>query len=153
MVWASVTTCGLKTPLFFIEQGVKVNQNVYLTILKDLVIHWAERNLGDSGVTLQQDGATSHTAKLVQSFCKDNFKGFWSKDLWPPSLPDLNPMDFGVWSLLEKKAGVVSHKNTDSLKRALLKCWEEIDPETLRPTCAQVPTRLGRVIRAKGGYF
>ena len=104
-------------------------------------------------MTLQQDGATSHTAKLVQSFCKDNFKGFWSKELWPPSSPDLNPMDFGVWSLLEQKACVISHKNTDALKRALLKCWDEIDAETLRATCAQVPTRLGHVIRAKGGYI
>jgi len=153
MVWAGVTSCGLKTPLVFIEQGVKVNQHLYLAMLKDSVIPWIERSLGDSGVTLQQDGATSHTAKLVQSFCKDNFKGFWSKELWPPSSPDLNPMDFGVWSLLEQKACAISHKNTDALKQVLLKCWDEIDAETLRATCAQVPTRLRLVIRAKGGHF
>eukprot|EP00095_Tigriopus_kingsejongensis_P001171 maker-scaffold415_size178368-snap-gene-0.24 protein:Tk01171 transcript:maker-scaffold415_size178368-snap-gene-0.24-mRNA-1 annotation:"hypothetical protein Y032_0655g1201" len=33
MVWAGVTTNGKKTPLIFIEEGVKVNQAVYLHLL------------------------------------------------------------------------------------------------------------------------
>ena len=153
MVWAGVTSGGHKTPLIFIEKGVKINQHVYLAMLRDKVIPWVDEVIGDSGVTLQQDGATSHTAKLVKSFCQDNFKGFWPKDSWPPSSPDLNPMDFGVWSLLEQKACTISHKSVDALKRKLVKCWDEIDPETIRATCSQVSDRLSRVIQAKGGYF
>ena len=30
--------------------------------------------------------------------------GFWLKELKPPSSPDLNPMDFAIWSILESKA-------------------------------------------------
>ena len=56
------------------------------------------------------DGATAHTAKMVQAWCKDNFKSLWSKELWPPSSPDLNLMDFGIWSILERKACTVSLK-------------------------------------------
>ena len=55
-----------------------------------------------------QDGVTSHTARTVQIWCKNNFNSFWSKELWPPSSPDLNPMDFGVWSILEQKARTAS---------------------------------------------
>ena len=40
MVWAGVTSSGLKTPLIFIEEGVKVNQHVYLRMLKDKVVLW-----------------------------------------------------------------------------------------------------------------
>lgn len=153
MVWAGVTSCGLKTPLFFIEEGVKINQHVYLDLLRDKVLPWVESNLRAKGVTLQQDGATSHTAKMVQAFCKEHFKGFWPKELWPPSSPDLNPMDFGIWSILERKACATNHKGLESLKRALVKCWDEISSETVRATCSQVPSRLRSVIRAKGGYF
>ena len=50
-----------KNTLFFIEGGVKINQQVYLAILKDEVLPWVKKTIENSGVTLQQDGATSHT--------------------------------------------------------------------------------------------
>ena len=67
MVWDGVTSCGRKATLIFIEGGVKINQHVYLTTLKDEVLPLVKKRMGNSGVTLQQDGATSHTAKTVQS--------------------------------------------------------------------------------------
>ena len=153
MVWAGVTSCGLKTPLIFIKEGVKINQHVYLGLLRDQVVPWVQSTIGDSGLTLQQDGATSHSAKMVQSFCKEHFKGFWPKDLWPPSSPYLNPMDFGIWSILEQKACAITHKSVDLLKRALVKSWDEICEETVCATCSQVSSRLRRLIWVKGGYF
>ena len=152
MVWAGVTSTGLKTPLIFIEDGVKINQHVYLKMLKDKVVPWVRKVTGNEGITFQQDGATSHTARLVQDWCKDNFRSFWSKELWPPSSPDLNPMDFGIWSILEQKVCTISHSNVEVLKQKLAKCCAEIDAETVRVTCDQVIARLRRVVKEKGGY-
>ena len=70
------------------------------------------------------------------------FYVFWSKEFWPPSTPDLNPMDFEVWSILEHKACATSHKNIDALKHSLEKSCNKIFPETLRATCSQVIDRL-----------
>ena len=67
---------------------------------------------------------------------------FWSKESWPPSSPDLNSMDFGVWSMLEYKACATSQKNIDALKHSLKKSWNEISPETLHATCSQAIDRL-----------
>ena len=122
-------------------------------MIKNKVLPWVDETFGNTGVTFQQDGATSHTAKLVQDFCKKNFKNFWSKDLWPPSSPDLIPMDFGIWSILEQNACVKFHKNVDMLKRKLVKCWKQIDTKTIRAICSMVPSRLRGVIQNKGGYF
>ena len=72
---------------------------------------------------------------------------------WPPSSPDLNPMDFGIWSMLEHKACATSHKNIDALKHLLEKSWNEISPETLYVTCSQVIDRLRCMICAKGFFF
>ena len=44
----------------------------------------------------QQDGATSHTAHVIQNWCRDNLPRFWPKEMWPPCLPDLNPMHFSI---------------------------------------------------------
>lgn len=153
MVWAGATSSGKKSPLFFIEEGVKVNQHVYLKLLEDQLVPWVNSTFGETGVTLQQDGATSHTAKRVQEWCKKNMAGFWSKELWPPSSPDLNPMDFSIWSILESKACSSNHSNVNALKQKLTTCWEEISEETIRAACSQVPDRLRRLVKAKGGYI
>ena len=66
-------------------------------MLKNKVFPWINSLPGNQAVTLQQDGAIAHTTKIVQAWCKDNLKSFWSKEFWPPSSPDLNLMDFGIW--------------------------------------------------------
>ena len=68
MVWAGATSKGLKTPLIFIEEGVKINQTVYRRMLEEKVLPWVQEVVGEQGVTLQQDGATSHTANSVQAW-------------------------------------------------------------------------------------
>ena len=80
MVWAEVMSTGLKTPLIFIEAGVKINQHAYLKMLKGKVVPWVKKVTGNKGITLQQSGATPHTARLVQDWCKNNFKSFWPKE-------------------------------------------------------------------------
>ena len=96
MVCAGVTSAGLKTPLIFIEAGVKINQHAYLKMLKGKVVPWVKKVTGNKGITLRQDGEAPHTARLVQDWCKDNFKSFWPKELWHPYSPELNPMDFEI---------------------------------------------------------
>ncbi len=96
MVWAGVASDGKKTPLIFIEEGVKIDQAVYLHLISEEVLPWVEKEYPGSGIVFQQDGAPAHTARMVQDFCQEMFSDFWSKDLWPPSSPDLNPMDFGI---------------------------------------------------------
>ena len=73
-------------------------------MLKESVLPWVQKATANEGITFQQDAATSHTDKLVQNWRKDNFKSFWYEELCPPCSPDLNSMDYGIWSLLEQKA-------------------------------------------------
>ena len=81
--------------------------------------------------------ASRDTKSASDGWCKTNFKGFWEKEVWPPSSPDLNPMDFGIWSILEQKACSTSHPNIETLKQKLKASWEEIDPEVVHATCTQ----------------
>ena len=117
MAWARVTSTGEKTPLIFIEERVKVNQHMYLDLLKNKLVPWINATFGESGNILQQDGATSHTANRVQECSKRNMTGYWPKELWPPSFPDLNPIDFAIWSILESKTCSSNHPNIGALKQ------------------------------------
>ena len=40
MAWAEITSTGEKTPLIFTEKGVKMNQHVYLDLLKNKLVPW-----------------------------------------------------------------------------------------------------------------
>ena len=69
-----------------------------------------------------------------------------------PSSPYLNLMDFGIWSILERKACAVSHSNVKKLKK-LKESWAKIESETFRATCDQVISCLRHAIIEKGRYI
>ena len=106
--------------------------------MQDTVVHWAKKVIGNEEITLQQHGATSHTTRMIQDWWKKNFKSFWIKNLWPPSFPDLNPMDFLMWSILKLKACAVFHSSIEVLKTKLTKPWTKTDVETVRTTWTEL---------------
>uniref|UniRef100_A0A914DXA4 Uncharacterized protein n=1 Tax=Acrobeloides nanus TaxID=290746 RepID=A0A914DXA4_9BILA len=81
-----------------------------------------------------------------------NRKDFISKDGCLSSSPDLNPMDYSVWAILESKANAKAHKNLESLKKALQKAWKKLNNETLRAV-DDFPKKLQACKDVQGGYF
>ena len=153
MVWAGVSGFG-RTPLIFVPPGVKINSATYRDLILDPVVK-------DLGATMfnknrflfQQDGAPAHTARVTQTWLSENIPDFIDKGEWPPSSPDLNPMDFSIWSIFEKNACAKAHTNIESLKKSLLREWTKIPEETLRAAVEAVPGRLRTIIKKKGGYI
>ena len=153
MVWAGVTSNG-KTSLIFVEEGVKINQEIYREqILVNKLLPWAQKHFKEEKWTFQQDSAPAHKARITQDWIKDNVPDFISSQEWPPYSPDLNPLDYSIWSILESKACAKPHKTIESLKRALKKAWDEITLETLDKIVDNFPKRLKLCIDAEGGYF
>uniref|UniRef100_A0A914EBS3 Transposase n=1 Tax=Acrobeloides nanus TaxID=290746 RepID=A0A914EBS3_9BILA len=103
---------------------------------------------------LDQDyTAPAHKANENQDFLRDRCPDFITRDEWPPSSPDLNPLDYTVWSILEEKAYAKPHPTVESLKRALMKAWDEISVETLKKIMDDFPKRLKACVEADGGHF
>jgi len=153
MVWAGICATG-KTPLVFVEQGVKINQDVYRRdILEAVVLPWAQQHFGDAHWTFQQDSAPAHKAKLTQDWCRTNFPDFISSAEWPPYSPDLNPMDYSIWSTLEARACAKPHRSLEALKESLRREWDRLSPEDLRPVAENFKSRLNLCIAAGGGHF
>ena len=78
---------------------------------------------------------------------------FISAEDWPSGSPDLNPLDFKLWTVLEGIACRKRHNNLDSLKRSLVKAAAEIPLEMMRAAIAEWPERFKACIGAEGGLF
>ena len=148
-IWVGVTYSSLETLLAFNEDGVKFSHHVYLNMLMDKVVQEMTALILNNGLTLQQDGATTHTAKMAQVWCQRNFTSFWLKEMWLPSSPNLNLIDFGICFILEQKACRVSQTSVEVLKKKLTDSLYQIKSESVRASCAQVIQLLRCVIRKK----
>lgn len=153
MVWAGICATG-KTPLVFVDQGVKVNQEVYRRdILEAVLVPWAQQHFGNKRWTFQQDSAPAHRAKRTQEWCKAHFPRFITPREWPPYSPDLNPMDYSLWSILEARACAKRHNSVEELKRSLTREWARISQDELRGAAKNFRTRLELCVAAQGGHF
>ena len=99
-------TMGVRIPcsrtLIFIEKNVKVIATFYVEkILKSIKILTSEHFLTKTW-TLQQDNATSLRAKIFARFLQKEFYSIVTKEMCPLCFPELNPLDFLIWRILEK---------------------------------------------------
>lgn len=153
MVWAGISDSG-KTPLVFVERGVKINSQVYQEqILRNVVVPWSRKHFKNRRRTFQQDWAPAHSARSTMDFCRENFPKVWEKDLWPSNSPDLNPMDFSVWGILENEISSTKHVSIDHLKKSLQRAWAKISNRTLSTIVKNFRKRLEACVAAEGGNF
>ena len=153
MVWAAVTATG-RSLLLFVPTGMKLNSEQYISdILEGCLLPWAEQHFKDKPWTIQQDLAPSHGSKFTQSWILRKIPSFISKEDWPAQSPDLNPLDYSIWSILEKRVCSTPHQTLESLKAKLMKEWDAIPQEMLRAACNLFPDRLKAIVKNKGTYI
>ncbi len=103
MVYGVVSSQGHIMPPHIFEVGLKVNTKVYLDVLKSVVIPWCNQVVGGRPWVWQQDSAPAHKSKETQAWLQKECYDF------APSSPDLNPLDYFVWSYVENITNMTSH--------------------------------------------
>ena len=89
-------------------------------------------------------------ANIVQAWCRENLTDFLDKTLWPPSYPDLNPLDFYIWSHMLAKQSEQQVSTMDQFKKLIPKIWDEIPIDQVRVACDSSEKRLKLVIQHTG---
>ena len=153
MVWAGISSIG-RTPLIFVPVGVKIDTQTYRELILEPVIQDLSKPMFyGKPLVFQQDGGPAHTSNATQAWLRNNNPDYIQKEERPPYSPDLNLMDYSIWSILETRACSKSHTNVDSLKKSSCREWERIPQEILRATIEAFPKRLKVVIERKGGFI
>ncbi len=149
-----VASDGRVGPPVFVDPGVKIDAVLYQDLLRRHIKPWVEATFPPGTFIFQQDGAMSHTAASTQAFIKQELGWrFWAKDQWPPSSPDLNPLDYGVWDKVAQIACATPAPNIDILRQRVAQTWEALDPSEVRTICRGFRRRLAAVVTAEGGHI
>ena len=101
----------------------------------------------------QQDDAPAHTANIVQNWCKEHLSEFWEKEVWPPSSPDFNPLDYYVFSVCEVDVNKQPHNTEDSLRARITEVMIDLERDTLKKACDRFWYRLERIIDVEVNFF
>ena len=52
---------------------------------------------------------------------------FIPPDLWPANSPDLNPVDYRIWSIVQQQVYQSRVHDTDELKQCVQQMWRKVD--------------------------
>ena len=110
-------------------------------------VFWPHTDSGFCGL------ATQNTAKINQDWLKANLKDHWSKEIWPPSLKYCNPLDYFMWSEVEREVNKHPHNTLASLNAKILVVMAKIDREVVIPACKRVQPRIEAVVEANEDFI
>jgi len=73
----------------------------------------------------QQDVAPAHKARETVELLKEVTPDFIQPSLWPPNSPDLNPVDYAIWGIMQERVynkGKIA--NVEELRQRIVDEWE-----------------------------
>lgn len=156
MAWGLVTSDGQKMPLIFFDPKEMVDSATYQQkVIRPMTV-WIRERYALGTFVFMQNGAPAHTSNSTQRMLAEELTadGFWSKEMWPPSSPDLNPLDFSVWSLLKDRACQIPSPSRQVLIDRMKETWNnDITEDYVRKCCGAFPRRLRAVVDASGGHI
>jgi len=78
---------------------------------------------------------------------------FISPEQWPPNSPDMNPVDYKIFAVMQERVYEKRAIDVDELCQRLLGVWQSIGQNVIDEAIDQWRARLTACVRAKGGYF
>lgn len=152
MVSVGVSSLGA-TELIFIDPGVKINGAYYRDVLLSQQLLPAIRALSGEFFIFQQDSAPAHRAYDTVEMLRLNTPAFIPPTLWPPNSPDLNPVDYKIWGVLQERVYRTRIRDVDHLKERLVEEWTQFDQKIIDGSINQWRKRLRACVSADGGHF
>lgn len=151
MVSVGVSALG-RTNLYFVEPGVKITGEYYRDVLLMRYLLPDIRKYSEY-FTFQQDGAPAHRARETVKLLERETPDYIPPTLWPPNSPDLNPVDYKIWGVLQERVYREKVTNIDELKKRIAEEWDKLDQRIIDNAVKQWRSRLRACVAAGGGHF
>jgi hypothetical protein len=152
MVSVAVSALGC-TDLVFIEPGVKIDGAFYREVLLTQHLLPAIREVSGEFYIFQQDSAPSHRARETVELLQCTTPDLITPLLWPPNSPDLNPVDYKIWSVLQERVYRSPIRDVNELKERLVEEWSLFDQRIVDRAVKDWRARLRACVQAEGGHF
>jgi len=152
MISVGVSALGC-TELIFVEPGVKINGAYYRDVLLSQHLLPAIKEMSADCFTFQQDSAPAHRARETVELLSREIPDFIPPTLWPQNSPDLNPVDYKIWSVLQKQVYMSRNRDVNHLRERLLEEWNCFDQSIIDKAVKQWRLRVRACVRAQGGHF
>ena len=78
---------------------------------------------------------------------------FIGPDLWPPNSPDLNPVDYKIWGIMQQRVYECHVNSVDELKQRLIDVWQGLQQSVIDSAINEWRRRLRSCVKAQGGHF
>jgi hypothetical protein len=72
---------------------------------------------------------------------------------WPHNSPDLNPVDYRIWSMMQERVYKTRIRDVAHLRERLVEEWAAFDNRIVESAVQQWRGRLQACINAEGGHF
>ena len=146
MVFGVVSSEGHIMPSHIFDVGLKVNTKVHLDVLKYVVIPWCNQVAGWQTMGVETGLGDGPQVKRDPGLASEGVLRLCTLLSLPPSSPDLNPLDYFVWSYVENthQHDLPHHQSQPDRRHP---------PALVEKACSQFRIRIEAVIEAEGGYF
>jgi hypothetical protein len=124
----------------------------YLKVMEDIVKPWVVQVTTSCRYVFQQDRALAHS-KQTQEWLKTNLPEVWEKEIWHPSLPHCNPLDYFVQGVAHLQVNKAPHSTAASLISNIKEVKGNLDRATVARACKQFRSRLEAIVEADGDFI
>ena len=120
----------------------------------DVTLLLATRRVSGNDFVFQQDSVLAHraAARATVELLRQEMPNFLAPNLWPPNSPDLSPVDYEIWAVMQHR---VYHRqiHVDELKRRLTDVWWGLEQSIFDEAIDQWRGRYWAYVHAKEGHF
>ena len=127
----------------WIELGYRLTSAVCKEMFNTIVLSWIKKITYKSDYDVQQDRTPANTAKTAQNWLDANMS------FWAPQSPDLNRVDFSLWTQIEEKTSKTCHSNTGKFKASVNRAWRSMKKSFARKVCKRFRLLLEHFIDTK----
>ena len=157
-IWCAVSPTTIIGPYFLQEdaaQTTTVNENRYVDLLTNFFFpELCRRRVSLRRTWFQQDGATSHTARISMEVLRQKFPGRsisrFGDIPWPLRSSDLTSCDFFLWRYPKSKVYINKPRTLHELREEIRRAMRELSRRIWRTQTALSGSAWNSVLRRKG---
>lgn len=153
LLWLAISENGVSEPVFF-KGGLAVNAQVYNDKCLPALRKFIEKYHQEEKIIFWPDLASSHYAKRTIENLKNNKIDFVPKEMNPPNVPQLRPIET-FWANLKRKVYENGYraKNVDSLILKIKKVLKTINTEGIQRSMRELPKKIRKANRDGANFF